>query len=463
MARKKYGRFWNPKATTRGNSLDFSLLNALGDLCREQFEHQPIPTLAELETLAAAILQTDEYDDEPKSLRVRDRVNRGREINHQLEELRGRRRKQSKYASEEWDTGICDDPNDGDYVDDDASYDDAAEAEAEAEIMSSRSRLPTTMSMHKYGSKQSSNPKYSGRGREATFMNGTMRSRYQIPTLYEEVIATDRQRQLDLPRVRKFYENAQAALGNDYEQTCRILEIVLDLYKNRSVDHMAAAAMVQSIFKDFPHLLREFFALTGPLDVASMLRNSAKDTADSTPFSWNLTREDVRNMPVAKRPREFGLERYPLYAGSGPGHRPPPAFYPSSEMLVAPIGGTAVAVAAAAAAAAAATAVASIAPEDAARAFVRRAKAVLCLKYPNFLDQLVALRMSYRANQLEAFEKVEYLTLLFFVTYAHSYYLNKPLFNSPSNHVIVHTCRELAVLDPLYSAHWLCRTPSQSP
>lgn len=190
-------------------------------------------------------------------------------------------------------------------------------------------------------------------------------------------------RPLDLDRTKKFYADLKVAAQQDYQQISTILEDALLKYRQRTIDHLALAAIVQTLLKDYPDLLREFFAVTSPDDTVVLPRTEdpkARIELTMTPV-WKMGKEDACKAPLNKKlPTEKGA----TLSGGGATQSAAVRAEQASRLLQGP-------------------------SEDQAKHFLVRARLVMGDYYPWLLDNLVAMRMSLRANQYAALEKVSLL------------------------------------------------------
>jgi len=187
-------------------------------------------------------------------------------------------------------------------------------------------------------------------------------------------------RPLDLERTKKFFADLKVAAQQDYQQISIILEDALLKYRQRTIDHLALAAIVQTLLKSYPDLLREFFAVTSPDDSVVLPRPGdpkARIELTMTPV-WEMTKEDARKAPLNKK---VPIEKGTAFSGGGATQSAAARAEQASRLLQGPT-------------------------EDQAKHFLVRARLVMGDYYPWLLDNLVAMRMSLRANQYAALEKV---------------------------------------------------------
>jgi len=190
-------------------------------------------------------------------------------------------------------------------------------------------------------------------------------------------------RPLDKARTKLFFQQLEAAAPQEYPQLVSVIESALSMYQARSIDRLALAAIMRSLLDRHGDLLFEFFVLTSPVDVRSW--QSAieyRRTLDPTP-GWVMARDEIRKPPLSKR---------------APPEKPIPGVHSTLEANMT----------AGQRLDQAARLLSTGPAEDFAKHFLLRARTELGEYYQWLLDNLVAMRMSLRANQFVAFEGVRW-------------------------------------------------------
>lgn len=343
MTRKKVSHLkWNGE---HEGAFDFTMLDVLGEFAKS-YENNPIPSLSDLELLAWALTQPETYSPLNSNGYLNSPDDEGN--NTEPQPKRPRMRK----GSTEWEP-ISDVKSEPAYDPSDMNaYDNEDGTEQDGEKGHGARAF--------YGRASKG---YNNRGRpsgSATTVSQKLQKNKltgEEETALQEAIT----QRLDLDRTKRFFDAIFVMLGKAADETVRMLEFTLDLYKQRAIDYLAVAAIVQALLKDNSDLLKEFFAVTSPESIPG--RPEPPKGRFEPQAIWNMTREESRKVPLTKKLAERQAQS---------------AFIP---------------------------------PDDAARAFLIRAKVELGADYSNLLDHLVAMRMSFRANQLAALEMVSCLVV----------------------------------------------------
>jgi len=193
---------------------------------------------------------------------------------------------------------------------------------------------------------------------------------------------------LNEDRAAHFFTSLEGYIPHsDLGMTLRILRRALDLYKQRSIDHVALAGIVNTLLKDYPSLIESFFSLTCPDSKLPIFPSKSSSAAavsarprEQLLTTWLLPKDDYRRPPLSKKA--------PVVPG-GKQHNAKVQIKEKEEKAKQE------------------QAFIAVTPEDDARAFLSRARAELSSElYQVMLDQLVAMRLSFRSGNFADVQQV---------------------------------------------------------
>jgi len=320
--------------------LDFGLLGVLGDVAKS-FEYNAIPSESDLETLAWTVLQQGSAPAQKKQ-----------------EQPRAKRLKTE--PRENGHGGAAGGLEEGGARDDGMSLNKGGPPGQRAFLgRASKAQGRKGSSMMPLG--------------QGTAKAGGRAS--PLPKLNEE-------------RAAHFFTSLEGYIPHsDLGMTLRILRRALDLYKQRSIDHVALAGIVNTLLKDYPSLIESFFSLTCPDSKLPIFPNKSSSAAavsarprEQLLTTWLLPKDDYRRPPLSKKA--------PVVPG-GKQHNAKVQIKEKEEKARQD------------------QAFIAVTPEDDARAFLSRARAELSSElYQVMLDQLVAMRLSFRSGNFADVQQV---------------------------------------------------------
>ena len=193
---------------------------------------------------------------------------------------------------------------------------------------------------------------------------------------------------LNEDRAAHFFMSLEGYIPHsDLNMTLRILRRALDLYKQRNIDHVALAGIVNTLFKDYTSLIESFFSLTCPDSKLPTFPNKGASAATAVPTrprellltTWLLPKDDYRRPPLSKKAPVFPVGKH--YTKAQMKEKEEKARQEQAFVVAT--------------------------PEDDARAFLSRARAELINDfYQLMLDELVAMRLSFRSGNFADVQQV---------------------------------------------------------